>query len=123
VRLIRELSLTMPEEELIPLLRDVGRRWAAELGRDVGDFKSRVGAASPLLNQLGGVTEVEERDGRLTIRGRSCPLAVAVKENPRICVAIETLLAELLDSPVRECCDRSGERARCCFEIGGEGQA
>jgi hypothetical protein len=29
---------------------------------------------------------------------------------------MESLLAELLEAPVRECCER-GERPRCCFEI------
>jgi predicted ArsR family transcriptional regulator len=119
VRLLRELALRLPEKELIEVLRDLGRRWANELGRSSGDAKSRVAAASALLNELGGVTEVEERDGRLSIRGRSCPLAVAVQENPRICVAIEALLSELLGTTVREHCDRNGERARCCFEVVG----
>jgi hypothetical protein len=30
---------------------------------------------------------------------------------------MESLFGELLDVPVRECCDRTTERPRCCFEI------
>jgi predicted ArsR family transcriptional regulator len=119
VRLVRELGTRLPEKELMDVLRQVGRRWAAELGKNGGDATTRVAAASALLNELGGVTDVEEHEGGLTIRGRSCPLAIAVQENPRICLAIEALLAELLGTTVREHCDRSGERARCCFEISG----
>lgn len=118
VRLLRELGAGMPQEKLTALLRNVGRRWASEIGQPGGDARSRVWAASTLLNELGGVTEVEESDRGLSIRGHSCPLAVAVHENPRICLAIEALLSELLGAEVRERCDRNGERARCCFEIG-----
>jgi predicted ArsR family transcriptional regulator len=117
VRLIRELGGRMPQEQLVELLRDVGRRWAAELGRSSGGLKSRVAAASAVLNALGGLTEVEDAGGLPIIRGLSCPLSVLVQENPAACLAIESLLSELVGAPVRECCDRNGERARCCFAV------
>ena len=119
VRLVRELAHRLPEDQLVALLGDLGRHWAAELHAETGDPKSRAAAASALLNELGGVTDVEERGGQLTIRGFSCPLDVVVRENPRVCLAIEALLSELTGAPMKECCDRSGERARCCFEVGG----
>jgi predicted ArsR family transcriptional regulator len=118
-RLLHELGTRLTEEGLVEMLRQIGRRWASELGRSTGDMRARVAAASALLNELGGVTEVEEHNGEWSIRGRSCPLGVVVRENPRICVAVETLLSELLGTPVRERCDRSGERARCCFDVVG----
>jgi predicted ArsR family transcriptional regulator len=120
VRVLRQMAGRMSEEQLTGFLREVGRQWAADLPQPSGDERSRFTAASALLNEVGGVTEVEEHEGRLMIRGYSCPLAVLVQENPRTCVAIETLLSELLGRPIRECCERDGERARCCFEIGGK---
>ena len=30
---------------------------------------------------------------------------------------MESLLSELVEVPVRECCERAGDRLRCCFEI------
>jgi predicted ArsR family transcriptional regulator len=119
VRLLRELGSRLPEAELTQVLRDVGRSWATEIGMRGGDAATRAAAASALLNELGGVSEVEEHASGMTIRGYSCPLTVAVRENPRICVAIEALLSELIGTRVREQCDRSGERARCCFQISG----
>jgi predicted ArsR family transcriptional regulator len=113
VRLLRELRDDMSDREVVKLLRAVGRRWAAELPR-VADGRPKAAVASELLNQLGGVTEVE----RQSVRGYSCPLAAAVRENPRTCLAVESLLSELLGVPVREHCDRSSERVQCCFEIG-----
>ena len=35
---------------------------------------------------------------------------------PEVCRAVESLLAELLEVPVEECCER-GERPRCCFKV------
>jgi predicted ArsR family transcriptional regulator len=119
VRLLRQLAGQMSEQELTTLLRELGRQWARELRPAGGDERSRLAAASALLNELGGITEVEESEGRPTIRGHSCPLAVLVQENPRTCLAVEALLSEILGRKVRECCDRGGERARCCFEVGG----
>jgi predicted ArsR family transcriptional regulator len=118
VRLLRQLAGRMSEEQLTEFLGEVGRQWAAELHPATGDERSRLAAASALLNELGGVTDVVERGGHLVIQGHSCPLAVLVKDNPRTCLAIEGLLSELLGRPMRECCERDGERPRCCFEAG-----
>jgi predicted ArsR family transcriptional regulator len=113
LRVLRELGDRMPERQLARVLRAVGRRWAAELPR-VSDGKSKPAVASELLNSLGGVTTVE----RSSVRGFSCPLALAVKENPRVCLAVEALLSGMLGVPVQEHCDRSSDRVQCCFEIG-----
>jgi predicted ArsR family transcriptional regulator len=118
VRLIRELGRQMPGDRLVEILRDVGQQWAREFPTPSGDRRTRAEAASALLNELGGVTEVEQRSDALYVRGYSCPLALLVRENPGVCQAIEALLAQLLGVPVREQCDRGGERMRCCFEVG-----
>jgi hypothetical protein len=65
---------------------------------------------------------VEQADGMVRIRGFGCLLAAAVQGRPQVCRAMETLLAEFLATPVRECCER-GERPRCCFEIVAGGEA
>jgi len=117
VRLLRQLAQKIPEDQLANLLRNLGHDWAAELPRRSG-APGDAQTASSFLNQLGGVTEVEAAGGQTFVKGFSCPLATAVKENPRVCVVIESLLSELLGVEVREHCDRSAERARCCFEIG-----
>jgi predicted ArsR family transcriptional regulator len=59
VRLLREVGERMPDRQVVSLLRAVGRRWAAELPR-VPDGRPKAQVASELLNQLGGVTEVDK---------------------------------------------------------------
>jgi predicted ArsR family transcriptional regulator len=83
-----------------------------------GTLEERVEGASTLLEELGAPNDVERLDGGFVIRNHSrCMLAQAVHGRPEVCRAIESLLDELLDVSVRECCERSEERPRCCFEI------
>ena len=82
--------------------------------------RTRLEAAVDVLNELGGLAELEERDGGFVIRGFSCPLAGVTPDHPEVCNMAETLIAELAGVPVNEHCDR-GERPRCCFEIESAG--
>ena len=75
-----------------------------------------------MLNELGGLTEPEERNDSFVIRGYSCPLAAIAPNHPEVCRMAETLLTELAGLPVYEHCDH-GERPRCCFEIAPADQA
>lgn len=114
--LLGVLSERLTEAELDGLMREVGRRAAAgrtETGRDI---RMRIDAAYGVLGELGGVAELEEGDGKVTIRGYSCPLAAVVPGSPSACRLAETLLSELVGAPVRERCEK-GDPPRCCFEI------
>ncbi|MDQ3997859.1 MAG: ArsR family transcriptional regulator [Gemmatimonadota bacterium] len=107
----------MPEEDAEVLMRDVGRRLAAQLGRDVsGDLHARVHAAAALLGALGGAAYVEKGDDTLQLRGYGCPLSAAVTPRAEVCRAVETLLSEVIGVTVTEHCDR-GDRPRCCFHV------
>jgi predicted ArsR family transcriptional regulator len=114
--LVRVLGERVNEQELDNVMREVGRRLANERSRPAGSLSERVDAASALLQELGAPNEVERFDGTARIRGYGCLLAAAVQGRPQVCRAMESLLEEFVDAPVRECCDR-GERPRCCFEI------
>jgi predicted ArsR family transcriptional regulator len=107
----------MPAEQAEALMRDVGRRLAEQLGRDVtGDLHARVHAAAALLGALGGEAYIEKGDDTLQLRGYGCPLSAAVTTRAEVCRAVEALLSEVIGANVREQCDR-GERPRCCFHV------
>jgi predicted ArsR family transcriptional regulator len=123
VTLLDELASRMPAGRLKSMLRAAGRRWAAGFGAPTGNVRAKARAAADLLRELGGQVEVvEERDGRLVLQGASCPLSAVVQSNPGACTAVESLLSELLETPVQEACDRTGARPRCRFLIGGARQ-
>jgi predicted ArsR family transcriptional regulator len=114
--LLGVLGERLGAEETEELLREVGRRAAAGRGEQGQDIRMRIEAAYGVLGELGGVADIEEGEGRVLIRGYSCPLAAVVPGNPGVCRLAETLLTELIGVPVREQCLK-GERPRCCFEI------
>lgn len=115
-RLVDALSDRMSTEELELLLRDVGERLAKEKQELSGDLHQRACAAAEVLTGLGGLAEVVEENGKLEIRGLSCPLADAVRAHPATCHAAQGLIAELVRAKVTELCDK-GDRPRCRFAI------
>jgi predicted ArsR family transcriptional regulator len=121
-QLVRVLQEQLRPAKLDEVMRAVGRGLATNWPRMHGSLAERVEGASMLLEELGAPNDVERLDGGFVIRNHSsCMLAQAVHGRPEVCRAIESLLNELLDVPVRECCERSAERPRCCFEIGVRG--
>ncbi len=116
LRLLDVLSERLGSEESEALLRSAGRRLAEGHSVLTNDTRPRLELAVGVLNELGGLAELEERDGALVIRGYSCPLAGVTPDHPEVCRMAETLIAELAGVPVHERCDR-GERPRCCFEV------
>jgi predicted ArsR family transcriptional regulator len=109
----------LPAPQLETMLRQAGRKLADELlhgRRPTGDLESRVAVVSEMMNeQLGAMTHVQGNGGYV-IRGIGCPLAALTGKHPGVCLAMESLVAEVVGAQVRECCDRS-ERPQCCFEI------
>jgi predicted ArsR family transcriptional regulator len=115
-RLLDVLGERLGPQESEVLLRAVGRGLAEGKTTPTDATRARLEAAVGVLNELGGLAELEERDGTLTIQGYSCPLAAATPDHPEVCRMAETLVTEVASVPVYERCDR-GERPRCCFEV------
>jgi predicted ArsR family transcriptional regulator len=119
-RLLDVLVERLEADELEALLRSVGRLIAEEQTVPTDGARAGLDAAVEVLNELGGLAELEERDGGFVIRGYSCPLTGVTPDHPEVCRIAETLIAELAGVPVHERCDRA-ERPRCCFEIASAG--
>jgi predicted ArsR family transcriptional regulator len=115
-RLLDILSERLGSEESEALLKSVGHRLAEEHSVRTNDAHAQLESAVEIFNELGGLAELQERDGTLVIRGYSCPLAGVTPDHPEVCRMAETLITELAGVSVHEHCDR-GERPRCCFEI------
>ena len=117
---LRQLLNVMVEhlgsEETEALLMTVGRRIADEQTVPADGLNTRLKGAVGVLNELGGLAELEEHDSTFVIRGYSCPLTGVVPGHPEVCRLAEALLTELAGVPIHEHCDR-GEKPRCCFEV------
>jgi len=114
--LLNVLSEQLPTGEVEALLRVVGRRIAAQWSSPPGDLRMRLEAAVDVLDELGGMAELELRDETYYIHGYSCPLAAAVPCHPEVCRLAETLLTDLVGVAAHEQCER-GETAHCCFVV------
>jgi len=115
-QLLEVLDERMTAGELEELLRAAGRRIATKWNIPQGDLSVRLEAAVEVLNELGGMAELETEAGIFCIRGYSCPLAVAVPGHPEVCRLAETLLTELVGVPIKEQCERDGT-VECRFLV------
>lgn len=121
--LLREVLTVLVERDgRVPveaMLRDVGRRLAERHAKRLAamPFRERVEEAVQILQELGGLAEVEEHDGQAFLQGYACPFAEALPGHPEVCSLAETFLSELLGCPVLDRCSK-GSPPRCRFEIG-----
>ena len=114
--LLRVLGDRLRPDAMTELMKEVGRRIALTRPRHHSDRDQRIEDAIDLLGELGGIAEVERRDGTVVIRGLGCPLGEVVQQDARVCGVLQSLLAEVIGATVRESCDRS-DRPACRFEI------
>jgi DeoR family transcriptional regulator, suf operon transcriptional repressor len=125
-QLVHVFADALPSQQVETLMRTAGKGLASGLPSGTptigGSLRSRVTAASELLNKhLGAVTHVEENGGYV-IRGAGCPLAALTGKHPAVCLAMESLVSEVVGVAVEECCDRA-ERPKCCFKMQGDDPA
>jgi predicted ArsR family transcriptional regulator len=113
---LQVLKERLPPNEVETVLRIVGRRIAGQRTIPSGDLRTRLEAAVNVLDELGGMAELELCEGSYAIHGYSCPLAAAVPGHPEVCHLAETLLTELVGVPVHEQCEY-GETPHCCFVV------
>jgi predicted ArsR family transcriptional regulator len=116
-QLLQVLSARLGTAELDELMQEVGRGLAPRRVGPRAPLAERVEQARELLASFGALTDVTEAEGQFTILGHGCPLAAVTANHAEACTALEALLAEFVDAPVKARCERY-ERRRCCFELG-----
>src|SRR5437762_6647891 len=99
-------------------MRIAGRKVAQEhlSGLQGKTRQRRIDAALGILKELGGAASFREEDGKHFIYGNGCPISAATANHPEACLLAESLLTEIIGSPVKEHCIR-GPTPSCCFEV------
>jgi predicted ArsR family transcriptional regulator len=115
-RLLDTLDERAGPQMVRALLQETGRQIADEQHLSYDEFPARLDGAVRLLNQLGGLADVEEQNGALAIQCYSCPLETVVSRHPDLCKLTESLLTALVGIPIQEQCARD-DRPRCRFAI------
>ena len=115
-QLLEVLSNCLPAERIAEIMENTGQRLAAQWSIAPGKLRARLQQAVAILNELGGLAELEECDEAYVIRGYDCPFAAVAPDHPEICQLAKTLLASLIGEPIEEHCGRC-ESTRCCFSL------
>jgi len=99
-------------------MRIAGRTVAQEHLRDLRGKtrEQRIDAALGILKELGGAASFREEDGKHFIYGNGCPIAAATANHSEACLLAESLLTEIIGSPVKEHCIR-GPTPFCRFQV------
>ena len=122
--LLRELLDVLAEqlgaEEFETLLAMVGRRLVAGRAPAAGDLRARLAGAIAVIEELGGLVEVDERDDAFVVCCYSWPLTATAPDYPALCRLTEAMLTALVGAPVREH-GHTGDRPGCCFTVAREG--
>ena len=120
IELMHQCTERLKPRQLRDLMRSTGRTLAATFPRATvanAPFVTQLQDVVVRLNtQLGSTMKIEKHNGHYRLRGYGCPLAALTGSHPAVCLAIESLIATLLDADVRECCNREG-RPTCCFDV------
>ncbi|MDP9200991.1 MAG: hypothetical protein M3P26_03525 [Gemmatimonadota bacterium] len=102
--------------QLETFMTETGKSLASRYPKPTGGIRDKIHSAARLLKTFGGITEVQARNGSMTIRSLDCPLSALTTENAAGCRVLEGFLEQYLSTPVRICCTRD-ERPKCCFEV------
>ena len=99
-------------------MRAAGRAVAQEHLREFHGKtrEQRIDTALSILKDLGGAATFCEEDGKHFIYGNGCPIAAATANHPEACLLAESLLTEIIGSPVKEYCIR-GPTPSCRFQV------
>jgi predicted ArsR family transcriptional regulator len=114
--LLGVLAERLPDDALEAALDEVGRRMAARVPAATGPLEARLPVAIEAIANMGGAAEIDTSDHTIVIRGYDCPISSAVRSHPDACRVLQSLLSELLGTPVTEQCDRS-DPPHCCFAV------
>lgn len=107
-------------DDVEEVLRTVGHRLADRFSDRVtaSDPRARIEQVCDVLEEIGGVPEVETDGERVVVRGQSCPFGAVVPHHPAVCSMTETLLAHLADQSVCQECEPGGDAPQCRFVFG-----
>lgn len=114
--LLAVLAEDMSAEQRAVIMQQVGQRLARQWSLAPGKLPTRLQSAVTLLNDLGGIAELEEGKEQYLIQGHHCPFAIIASTHPEVCKLAQTLLINLLGTSVTEQCEQN-EPAHCRFLI------
>lgn len=116
--LLKVLSESLTEQEMVDACKETGKRLAAKLApnSDRLAFEQRVALALEVLASMGAVAALQHEANGVVIAGSNCPIAEAVRGSDHACQVAQGLLCSITGSRVDEHCAK-GSKPQCRFVI------
>ena len=105
--LIQTISAELPEKERTKLLENAGRAIANGAGlAATDDFASDVTRSIDVVNSLGALAELTQREDQTSVSCHSCPVASLVHKDPLVCRLVAAFFSEATGKEVKVECRR-----------------
>lgn len=117
-QLLAILKQTLSPRKLEVVLHKVAQALAVgNMPEENETFENRAERALAALESLGGASNLQDEDGKLSINSiTSCPFDVSVSKHPEVCRLAEAFLSEVTGLKVQERCQK-GLLPKCSFVI------
>lgn len=102
------------------VLNEAGRRLAQshKSASQEAPLIEQAEEARQMLEDMGGLPELTQKDEAIWLEGKSCPIASVVKAHgARACEVARALIEELTDRPVERRCATEEDSLQCKFRI------
>lgn len=106
IRLVEQLKGALPEKTVKKLFKEIATDMVndhtAQVDLSELELSERIALISQLLRNEGFTIEVIESENGLQIRETSCPYKHVGEEHPEICLVDETIIEQVLDTPIKK---------------------
>lgn len=117
--LLSELATRLPQEEIEQMLQTIGERLAKDADvAESADLETRLTLGVEYLNTQGYLARWEPKDpGQYFLHIANCPFEKISARHPAVCRIDATMLASLLDAPIRRVGFTAGTEQQCTYIV------
>jgi predicted ArsR family transcriptional regulator len=119
IRILEKLKETLPPKTVNKLIKEMATEMVTDQITSIDisnlELEERVDLVEQLLVDEGFTVEVTTKDGGIEIKGTSCPYKHIGADHPEICLVDETMISEVLATPIKKThCVLNGD-PYCCY--------
>jgi DeoR family suf operon transcriptional repressor len=119
IRILEKLKESLPSKTVNKILKEMATEMVSDQIAQIDisnlEIEERVALVQQLLLDEGFTVEVTTKDNGIEIKGISCPYKHIGVDHPEICLVDETMITEVLATPIKKThCVLNGD-PYCCY--------
>ncbi|MGD8458321.1 MAG: ArsR family transcriptional regulator [Anaerolineales bacterium] len=119
IRILEKLKETLPPKTVNKLIKEMATEMVSDQITQIDtamlDIEERIALVQQLLLDEGFTVEVTTKGEGVEIKGTSCPYKHIGEDHPEICLVDETMISEILATPIEKThCVLNGD-PYCCY--------